>query len=110
LTAVGPAGRVTGERTLNVFAGPALTAPPRVRIKPGALAVAVLAGSDHPAPDAAQCPPPFRRLLIAPPGSTHHTAVPAWIPNFDAYLPACTRIQVSPVIPASDLPFLPSHH
>jgi Protein of unknown function (DUF4232) len=107
LVALGPARRANGERTLNVFAGPTLTRPPVVTIKPGALAVAVLAVGDHPRSDAATCPPPFRRLLVAPPGSTHATAIPAWIPNFDTYLPACTLIQVSPVIPASDVPFLP---
>lgn len=107
LIAAGPARRVNGEHTLSVFAGPTLTRPPVVTIKPGALAVAVLAGGDHPGPGFVKCPPPFRRLLVAPPGSTRATAISAWIPNFDAYLPACTPIRISPVIPASDLPFLP---
>lgn len=110
LVAVGPARRATAEHTLNVFAGPMLTTPPVVTIKPGATAVAVLAGGDQPRPGSAKCPPPFQRLLVAPPGSTHATAIPAWIPNFDAYLPACTPIRISPVIPASALPFLPDHH
>lgn len=107
LIAAGPTQRVNGERTLSVFAGPTLTRPPVVTIKPGALAVAALAGGDHPGPGSVKCPPPFRRLLVAPPGSTRTTAISAWIPNFDAYLPACTPIRISPVIPASDLPFLP---
>jgi hypothetical protein len=107
LAAAGPARRVTSEHTLSVFAGPTLTRPPVVTIKPGTLAVAVLAGSDHPGPGSAKCPPPYHRLLVAPPGSTRATAISAWIPNFDAYLPACTPIRISPVIPASDLPFLP---
>jgi len=110
LIAAGPARRVNGEHTLNVFAGPMLTTTPVVTIKPGAVAVAVLAGGDQPRPGFAKCPPPFRQLLVAPPGSTHATAIPAWIPNFDAYLPACTPIRISPVIPASALPFLPDHH
>jgi len=107
LIAAGPARRVNGQHTLSVFAGPTLTRPPVVTIKPGALAVAVLAGGDHPGPGSVKCPLPFRRLLVAPPGSTRATAISAWIPNFDAYLPACTPIRISPVIPASDLPFLP---
>jgi hypothetical protein len=110
LVAVGPARTTRGEHTLNVFAGPMLTRPPVVTLKPGALAVAVLAGGDQPMPGSAKCPPPFRWLLVAPPGSTHVTAVSAWIPNFGAYLPACTPIQISPVIPASDLPFLPPRY
>jgi hypothetical protein len=110
LTAAGPARRVNGERTLSVFAGPTLTRPPAVTIKPGAVAVAVLAGGDHPGSGSVKCPPPFRRLLVAPPGSTRTTAISAWIPNLDAYLPACTPIRISPVIPASDLPFLPRRY
>jgi len=110
LVADGPARTTRGEHTLNVFAGPTLTRPPVVTLKPGALAVAVLAGGDQPMPGSAKCPPPFRRLLVAPPGSAHATAISAWIPNFSAYLPACSPIQISPVIPASDLPFLPPRH
>ena len=110
LVADGPARTTRGEHTLNVFAGPTLTRPPVVTLKPGAFAVAVLAGGDQPMPGSAKCPPPFRRLLVAPPGSAHATAISAWIPNFSAYLPACSPIQISPVIPASDLPFLPPRH
>jgi uncharacterized protein DUF4232 len=110
LVAVGSARTTRGEHTLNVFGSRDLTRPPMVTLKPGALAVAVLAGGDHPGPGSAKCPPPFRRLLVAPPGSTHATAISAWIPNFGAYLPACTPIRISPVVPASDLPFLPPRH
>ena len=110
LVAVGPARTTRAEHTLDVFAGPMLTRPPVVTLKPGALAVAVLAGGDQPMPGSAKCPLPFRRLLVAPPGSAHATAISAWIPNFGAYLPACSPIQISPVIPASDLPFLPPRH
>ena len=110
LVAVGPARTTRAEHTLDVFAGPMLTRPPVVTLKPGAFAVAVLAGGDQPMPGSAKCPAPFRRLLVAPPSSTHATAVSAWIPNFGAYLPACSPIQISPVIPASDLPFLPPRH
>ena len=110
LIATSPAQRVNGEHTLSVFAGPTLTRPPVVTIKPGELAVAVLAAGDHSGSGSVTCSLPFRRLLVAPPGSTRATAISAWIPNFDAYLPACTPIGISPVIPASDLPFLPPRH
>lgn len=110
LAAAGPARRENSEHTLSVFAGPTLTRPPVVTIKPGALAVAVLAAGDHPGPGTAKCSLPFHRLLVAPPGSTRATTVSAWIPNFDAYLPACTPIRISPVIPASDLSFLPPRY
>ncbi|HEY2314119.1 MAG TPA: DUF4232 domain-containing protein [Streptosporangiaceae bacterium] len=110
LVAVSTAGRTTAERSLGVFSGPTLTAPPTVTIKPGAQAVAVLAGHDEPAPGSTKCPPAYRRLRVIPPGSAHITVVSAWIPYFDAYLPACTPIQISPVIPASTLAYLRLHH
>ena len=109
VVAVSPAGNARAERTLNVFGATTLTAPPVVTIKPGAQAVAVLVAHDQPAPGQAKCPPPYRRLLITPPGSTHATAVSARIPNF-TYLPACTPIQVSPVVPVPTVPYLRLHH
>jgi hypothetical protein len=110
LIAFSPAGRATAERTLAVFAGPMLTSPPVVMIRPGARAVAVLAGHDEPGPGITKCPPAYRRLRVTPPGSTGATVISAWIPYYDAYLPACNPIQVSPLIPASALPFLRLHH
>jgi uncharacterized protein DUF4232 len=109
VVAVSPAGNARAERTLNVFGATTLTAPPVVTIKPGARAVAVLAAHDQPAPGQAKCPPAYWRLLITPPGSTHTSAVSARIPNF-TYLPACTPIQVSPVVPVSAVPYLRLHH
>lgn len=109
VVAVSPAGNARAERTLNVFGATTLTTPPVVTIKPGAQAVAVLAAHDQPAPGQAQCPPAYRRLLITPPGSTHASAVSARIPNF-TYLPACTPIQVSPVVPVPAVPYLRLHH
>jgi hypothetical protein len=109
VVAVSPAGNARAERTLNVFGATTLTTPPVVTIKPGARAVAVLAAHDQPAPGQAQCPPAYRRLLITPPGSTHTSAVSARIPHF-TYLPACTPIQVSPVVPVPAVPYLRLHH
>ena len=105
LMAVGPAGRAAARRTLVVFAGPALTRPPGVTISPGARAVAVLAGPDAPGPGATTCPPPYRRLRVTLPGDTRATVIPAWIPS-SGDMPACGPLEVSPLIPASALPFL----
>jgi Protein of unknown function (DUF4232) len=110
LVAVGPAGEATAKRTLDVFAGPALTAAPVTTIRPGALAVAVVAGSDNPGPGMTTCPPAYRRLRVTPPGSVSATVISAWIRDDDAYLPACSRLELSPVIRPSDLPFLKEHH
>jgi hypothetical protein len=53
------------------------------------------------------CPPPYRRLRVTPPGRSHRSVVSAWIPHYGAYLPACYRVSISPVIPRSLLPYLP---
>jgi Protein of unknown function (DUF4232) len=106
LTAVGPTQRERASRTLDVFAGPMLAKPPVVTVRPGALAVAVVAGGDQPGPGAATCAPGYRRLRVTPPGSGRATVISAWIRADDGYLPACTRLVVSPVMPASALPFL----
>lgn len=105
LTAVGPAGRAVPRRTLEVFAGPALTRPPVVTISPGARAVAVLAGPDAPMPGTTTCPPPYRRLRVTLPGDTRAAVIPAWIPS-SGDMPACGPLEVSPLSPASALPFL----
>lgn len=107
---ISPARRATASRTLSVFAGPMLTSPPVVMIRPGARAVAILAGHDEPGPGVTKCPPAYRRLHVTPPGSAWATVISAWIPHFDAYLPACSPLQVSPLIPAAALPFLRLHH
>ncbi len=99
LMAVGPAGRAAARRTLVVFAGPALTRPPVVTVSPGARAVAVLAGPDAPGPGATTCPPPYRRLRVTLPGDTRATVISAWIPS-SGDVPACGRIEISPVVPA----------
>ena len=99
LMAVGPAGRAVARRTLEVFAGPALTRPPVVTISLGARAVAVLAGPDAPGPGATTCPPPYRRLRVTLPGDTRATVISAWIPS-SGDMPACGRAEISPVVPA----------
>jgi len=110
LMAISPAGRARPRRTLSVFAGPMLTRPPVVMIRPGRRAVAVLAGGDQPGPGMTKCPPAYRRLRVAPPGSAHATVISAYIPYLGANLPACSTLQASPVLPPSDLPFLRLHH
>ena len=107
LVALGPPGRVTATRILSVFGGPALTRPPVVTIRPGAQAVAVLAVADGPGPGLATCPPPGRRLRVTPPGGSHSTVISAWIPHSGGYLPACSRVSISPVIARSLVPYLP---
>jgi hypothetical protein len=104
LVAVGAAGTTTtAARTLTTTFGPYITVPPVVTVLPGARAEAVFAGSDIPA-TGSTCPPSYQRLRVKPPGGTHTTVIPAWLPDLDAYLPACSMIRVSPVVPTSALP------
>ena len=109
LVALSSAGRATAHRTLVVFGATTLTTPPVVTIKPEARAVAVLTGHGQPAPGMTKCPPAYRHLLVRPPGSAHASRISARIPNF-TYLPACYPILVSPVVPASAVPYLRPHH
>ncbi len=70
--------------------------------------MAVLTAADAPGPGLGQPrPPPYRRLRVTPPGSSHSTVISAWIPQAGAYLPACYRVSISPVIARSLLPYLP---
>lgn len=104
------AGNRRAGHTLNVFGAATLHAPPVVPLRPGARAVAVLAVGDQPGPGMTACPPPYRRLRVSPPASTHASVIPAWIHGLGAYLPACTRLLVSPVVPEAAVPYLRLHH
>jgi Protein of unknown function (DUF4232) len=74
-------------------------AVPIVTLKPGALAVAVFTVANG---RTAYCPPPYRLLRVTPPGNDRPIVVSAWLhPYVRGYLPACTRIWISPVVPAS---------
>jgi hypothetical protein len=107
LVALGASGRTIAARTLGVFGGPMLTSPPVVTIRPGAQVIAVLSVADAPGPGMTTCPPPYRRLRVTPPGRAHSSVISAWIPHSGAYLPACSRVRISPVIARSLLPYLP---
>jgi len=91
----------TAVRRLTMMFGPGVTAVPVVTVEPGALAVAVFTVADGGPP---YCPPPYRRLRVTPPGNDRPTVISAWLrPYVRGYLPACTRIWISPVVPAYDV-------
>jgi hypothetical protein len=89
------------------------TRRPRVlTLWPGQSAYAVVVGDAIPAGSAgsaASCPPPYRRLEVAPPGSSRFTELSAWLPGASSYLPTCRSIsgasadQVSQLVPLSSL-------
>lgn len=95
---------VTAVPRLTTMFGPyLLTASPVVTITPGAMAEAVFTVSDNPGPGATTCPPPDHLLRVTPPGNTQPAVISAWLPYLGGYLPACTPVWISPVVPSSDL-------
>jgi hypothetical protein len=91
----------TAIRRPSTMFGPDVTAAPVVTLTSGALAVAVFTVADGGPP---YCPPPYRHLYVTPPGNRRAVVISAWLrPYVRGYLPACTRIWISPVVPASDV-------
>ena len=85
-------------RTTTMFGPTVPNVVPVVTIKPGALAVAVFTVADGGPP---YCPPPYRLLRVTPPGN-RPVVISAWLhPYVRGYLPACTRIFISALVPAS---------
>jgi Binding-protein-dependent transport system inner membrane component len=82
---------------------------PVLELRPRASGYAVVAASDIPDRGVKPCSH-HRWLEIAPPGDARRVTVSAWLPNDDAYLPACMAVnrkpgvQVSAVVPRSALP------
>ena len=67
-----------------------------VKLAPGRRAdIAFLAADGA----ATRCPPAFQRLRVTPPGNTQSVLLSAWVPYLGAYLPNCSTIWVSPVVP-----------
>ena len=92
----------TAIRRLTMMFGPDVNGVPVVTLKPGALAVAVVTVEDGRPP---ACPPSYRLLRITPPGNDRPTVISGWLdhPYVHGYLPACTRLWISPVVPAHDV-------
>jgi hypothetical protein len=82
---------------------------PVLELPPGTSGYAVVAAGDVPGRGVRPCAH-YRWLDIAPPGDARHVTVSAWLPDDDAYLPACLAfnrkpdLQVSAVVPRSALP------
>jgi hypothetical protein len=74
-------------------------------LDPDTAAYAAFAGSDTPGATG-KCPQSYRSILITPPGNTDPVSLSAWNPYFNHDLPACAGIEVTMVVPASDVPYL----
>jgi hypothetical protein len=78
---------------------PTIRGVPVVTLRHGGLAVAVFTGGDNPGSGKTRCGAPYRRLRVTPPGNFRSVELSAWLPYLDGYLPSCTRIEISFVVP-----------
>lgn len=103
---VTPTGATTVARQTNAeLTFPLISGVPTATLDPGEAAFAAFGGSDTPGATGT-CPPSYRSLRITPPGNTESVSLSAWNPYFNQDLPACAGIQVTMVVPASDVPYL----
>jgi Domain of unknown function (DUF4232) len=86
---------------ITTMFGPNLKAAPLVILKPHATAEAVFTVGDHSI--SGTCPPSYRLLRVTPPGNYKAVTIRAWIPYDNHYLPSCTQVWVSEVVPFGDL-------
>ncbi len=95
----------TATQVPTTMFGPVSPAVLNVTIRPGQRADAVFTGHDIPAGTTDHCPPSWRRLKVTPPGNEQSAVIPAWLPApaLGTYLPACSRIVISQVVPRSAL-------
>jgi hypothetical protein len=106
LVAVTPSGKsTTALRRWSTMFGPTLRAKraPTVILRDGERADAVFTAADFgPGPTGA-CPSPYRYLRITAPNTTRSVRLSAWITGLAAYLPRCTDIELSVVVPSAVL-------
>jgi hypothetical protein len=95
----------TGERVRETFYGPfrAPPRPPTINLEPGATAAFALTTGDSPLGSARTCPAPYRHLRIGLTRGSATSTLSAWIPYLGNYFRACTRFEVSEIVPRSDL-------
>lgn len=95
----------TGQRVQATFYGPfkAPRRPPTINLKPGATAAFALTTSDSTLGNTRTCPSPYTRLRVGLAKGSDATTLSAWIPYLGNYFQACTRFEVSEIVPRSDL-------
>ena len=113
LTAVRPGAMSTAVHVRDTMFGPYVRVGgtwryvrgvPLVRLRHGQTAVAAFTGGDNPGPGETTCPPSYAWFRVTPPGSVASATTKAWIAWLGQYMPSCTTMEVSMVVPASDLP------
>jgi hypothetical protein len=105
LVAIAMGKTTTAVRRRSTMFGPRPTIKgmPVVTLGHGRRADAVLTVGDNPGPGQTACPPPYRRLRVTPPGNSRSVLLSAWLSGFGHFLPSCTAIEISFVVPSSDL-------
>jgi hypothetical protein len=106
VVAYGDAGKATTARHVrSTMLGPrpVVKGVPVVTLRRGERADAVFGVGDHPRAGRATCPRHYKRLRVTPPGNSRNVLLSAWLRRYGHYLPACTRVKVTMVVPASAL-------
>jgi hypothetical protein len=97
--------RTTAGKTTSVMTFPeSFTTAPRMVLAPGDIAYAAFEGSDTPPEPPASCPPDYVALELTLPADTDPIAVSAWNDWLGALQPACAGLEVTMILPASDVP------
>jgi len=111
LIAVGPDISTTAVHVHETMFGPYVggggkyvTGTPLVRLAHGQTAAAAFTAGDNPGEGQTRCPPSFRRLRVTPPGNATSVEISSWLASYGRELPSCTGIEVSVIVPASDIP------
>jgi len=108
LTAAGRASRLRNLQSTMFGAWHYTSPPPRITLRPGDSAYAVVAADDQPAGVSSRCPAPYVRLQVSPPGDSGNVTISAWLPGAGSYLPACTSADGSPTAGTSTITTLSS--
>lgn len=74
---------------------------PVVLLAPGQRADAIFEGADGPPSGRGNCGPEFRTIRVTPPADHRRQTVSAWIAWLGGFMPPCSRILVSPILPSS---------
>ena len=98
-----PSGRTTKAKDAPdpAFANVRHIGDPVVLLRPGQRGDAVFDGAGGPLSGRGTCGPGFRTIRVSTPSDSQHITVSAWIAWLGAFMPPCSQIHVSPILPAS---------
>jgi len=99
LVAIQATGKTsTAVHVRTTIFGPFSQAVASVTIKPSERADAAFTGHDVPTGTSKHCP--YHRLKVTPPDNTQSATISALLPApaLDIYMPACSKISISPVV------------